>query len=47
MFINAIKSIMVSVLGSSDVGRGFGSQSGQTKHFKIGIRCFFVKIIRI
>jgi hypothetical protein len=31
---------MVSVLASSAVERGFESQSGQTKDYKIGMCCF-------
>jgi hypothetical protein len=34
---------MVSVLASSTVDRGFKSQSGQTKDYKIGICCFYAK----
>ena len=34
---------MVSVLASSAVVRGFESQSGQTKDYKIGICCFSAK----
>ena len=34
---------MVSVLASSAVDRGFETQSGQTKDFKIGMCCFSVK----
>ena len=34
---------MVSVLASSVVDRGFESQSGQTKDYKIGICCFSAK----
>ena len=36
----AISSVMVSVLASSVVGRGFDTQSGQTKDYQIGI-CYF------
>ena len=35
--------VMVSVLASSEVDRGFESRSGQTKDYKIGICCFFDK----
>ena len=34
---------MVSMLTSSTVDRGFESQLGQTKVFKIGICCFYAK----
>jgi hypothetical protein len=34
---------MVSVLALSAVDRGFESQSGQTKDYKIGICCFTTK----
>ena len=34
---------MVSVYASSAVDRGFESQSGQTKDFKIGFCCFSAK----
>jgi hypothetical protein len=32
--------VMVSVLASSSVDRGFEPRSGQTKDYKIGICCF-------
>ena len=38
---NRIGGVMVSVLASSAVDRGFGPRSGQTKDYKIGICCFF------
>jgi hypothetical protein len=38
-----IGGIMVSVLASSAVDRGFDPGSGQTKNYKIGICCFFAK----
>ena len=38
--INRIGGVMVSVLASSSVDRGFESRSGQTKYYKIGICCF-------
>ena len=38
-----IDGIMVSVLASSAVDRGFEPQSGQTKDFNIGICCFSAK----
>ena len=37
---NRIGGIMVSVLASSAVDRGFKPQSGQTKDYEIGICCF-------
>ena len=37
---NRIGGVMVSVLVSSVVDRGFEPRSGQTKDYKIGIRCF-------
>ena len=37
---NRIGSVMVSVLASSAVDRGFEHRSGQTKDYKIGICCF-------
>ena len=40
---NHISGIMVSVLTSSAVDRGFESRSGQTKDYKIGICCFSTK----
>ena len=38
--INRIGSVMVNVLASSAVDRGFEPGSGQTKDYKIGIYCF-------
>ena len=38
-----ISGVMVSVLASSVVYRGFEPRSGQTKYYKIGMRCFFAK----
>ena len=37
---NRIGEVMVSVLVSSAVDRGFEPRSGQTKDYKIGICCF-------
>ena len=37
---NRIGGVMVSVLASSAVDRGFETQSGQTKDYTIGI-CYF------
>ena len=38
-----LTTVMVSVLASSAVDRGFEPQSGQTKDYKIGICCFSAK----
>jgi hypothetical protein len=38
--VKRIGGVMVSVLASSAVDRGFEHQSGQTKDYKIGICCF-------
>jgi hypothetical protein len=40
---NRIGGVMVSVLASSVVDRGFEHRSGQTKDYKIGIYCFSAK----
>ena len=40
---NLIGGVMVSVLSSSAVGRGFEPLSGQTKDYKTGICCFCAK----
>ena len=40
---NCIGGVMVSVLASSVVDRGFEPRSGQTKDYKIGICCFSTK----
>ena len=40
---NRIGGLMVNVLASSVVDRGFEPQSGQTKDYKIGICCFSAK----
>ena len=37
---NRISGVVVSVLASSVVGRGFEPQLGQTKDYNIGICCF-------
>ena len=37
---NRIGGVMVCMLTSSAVERGFETQSGQTKDYKIGICCF-------
>jgi hypothetical protein len=41
--VNRIGIVMVSVLVSSAVDRGFDSRSGQTKDYEIGICCFSAK----
>ena len=38
--VKRIGGVMVSVLASSPVDRGFYPRSGQTKDYKIGICCF-------
>jgi hypothetical protein len=40
---NRISGVMVSVLASSVVDRGFEPRSGQTKDYKTGICCFSAK----
>ena len=40
---NCIGGIMVSVIASSAVDRGFEPRSDQTKDYKIGICCFSAK----
>ena len=41
--MNRIGGVMVSVLASSAVDRGFEPRSGQTKNYKISICCFSAK----
>ena len=41
--LNRIGGVMVSMLTSSVVDRGFEPQSGQTKDYEIGICCFSAK----
>ena len=41
--LNRTVGVMVSVLASSVVDRGFEPWSGQTKDYKIGICCFSAK----
>ena len=41
---NRIGSVLVSVLASSAVDRGFETRSGQTKDYKIGTGCFSANI---
>ena len=43
MFINHIGGVMVSMIASSAVDRGFESRSGETKDKKNGICCFSAK----
>jgi hypothetical protein len=38
--VNRIGGVMVSVLTSNAVDRGFEPRSGQTKDYEIGICCF-------
>ena len=40
---NHIGGVMVSVLASSAVNRGFDPRSGQTKDYEIGMCCFSAK----
>ena len=40
---NRIGGVMVSVLASTVVDRGFEPRSGQTKDYEIGICCFSAK----
>ena len=41
--INYIRGVMVSVIGSIAVDRGFEPRTGKTKDYEIGICCFSVK----
>ena len=41
--MNRIGGVMVSVLASSAVDRGFENRSSQTKDYNIGMCCFSVK----
>ena len=43
MMLYRIGGVMVSVLASSVVDRGFESRSDETKDYKIGICCFSAK----
>jgi hypothetical protein len=43
MDANLIDGVMISVLTSSAVDRGFESRLGQTKDYKIGISCLCAK----
>ena len=42
-YLNRIGGVMVSVLASSVVDRGFEPRLGQTKDYQIGICCFSAK----
>ena len=44
---NRIGGVMVRVLASSVVERGFEPQSGQTKDYKIGICCYSAKNVAL
>ena len=41
--LNRIGGVMVNVLASSVVNRGFKTMSGQTKYYNIGMCCFSAK----
>ena len=41
--INCSGAVMVSVLDSNAVDRGFDSQSDKTKDYEIGMCCFYAK----
>ncbi len=43
---NRIDGVLVIMLASSDVDRGFKRWLNQTKDYKIGICCFFVHSIK-
>ena len=45
--MNRNAGVLVNVLASRAVGRGFQSRSGQTKDFKIGICCFSAKHVAL
>ena len=42
-----ICDVMISVLASSAIYRGFESRSGQTKVYEIGICCFSTKKVAV
>jgi hypothetical protein len=42
-FTDRINGVMVNMLASSSVCRGFESLSGQTENYKIGMCCFSTK----
>ena len=43
LHVNRIGAVMIIVLASSAVDRGFESRSGQNKDYEIGICCFSAK----
>ena len=43
ILINRISGVMISVIPSSAINRGFEPRSGQTKDYTISICCFFAK----
>jgi hypothetical protein len=43
IIMNRMCGVMVSMLASTTVDRGFEPRSGQTKDYKIGICCFSAK----
>ena len=43
LLINRLGGVMINLLASRAVDRGFEPRSGQTKDFKIGICCFSAK----
>jgi hypothetical protein len=43
VFYNRIGGVIISVLASDEVDRGFEPRSSQTKDYKIGICCFSSK----
>ena len=47
MVYNCIDGVIVSVLASSAVDRGFEPLSGQTKDYKISICCFSTKPVAL
>ena len=44
---NHIRGVIVSVLASSAVDRGFEPRAGQTKDYKIGFCCFTAKHVSL
>jgi hypothetical protein len=47
LYTNRIGGVVVSVLASREVDRGFDPRSGQTKDCKIGICCFSAKHVAL
>jgi hypothetical protein len=47
MIVNHIGGVMVSLLASIEVDRGFEPRSGETKDYKIGICCFSAKRVAL